>query len=121
MYKGTISTSIKNSFYTPNSLRRKNLWLVNLRWVSSMLLLIVAFLLHTLKLEDFPRTSLSLVAIVLAIFNLLVFLYLKKIIIYEGKGIFKNKVFQVVPVVDEFLLQFVDQKLLGFHQDYIIR
>ena len=78
MSKGTISTSIKNSFYTPNSLRRKNLWLVNLRWVSSMSLLIVAFLLHTLKQEDFPCTSLSLVAIVLAIFNFLVFLYLKK-------------------------------------------
>jgi signal transduction histidine kinase len=76
--KETISNSIKYSFYTPNSLRRKNLWLVNLRWVSSLSLLIFAFLLHILKLEHYPYTSLSCVAIVLAIANYLIFIYLKK-------------------------------------------
>ena len=78
MPKGTISNSIKYSFYTPNSLRRKNLWLVNLRWVSSISLLIFAFLFHILKLEYYPCTSLSCVAIVLAIANYLIFIYLKK-------------------------------------------
>ena len=78
MHKGTISNSIKYSFYTPNSLRRKNLWLVNLRWVSSISLLIFAFLFHILKLEYYPCTSLSCVAIVLAIANYLIFIYLKK-------------------------------------------
>jgi len=76
--KVTLSTSIKHSFYTPNSLRRKNIWLVNLRWVSSLALSIFILGLFFLKLENYPYSALTSIVIVLVIFNSLLLFYLKK-------------------------------------------
>ncbi len=77
MPKGAISTSIKHSFYTPNSLRRKNLWLVNLRWVSSFGLSLFILILFLFKLENYPFFALISVVIVLKISNALLLFYLK--------------------------------------------
>jgi len=65
------------SFYTANSLRRKNLWLVNLRWVATVLLLIFSVWLAQIKLNNYPYLTIGLVGIVLACVNFLVFTYLK--------------------------------------------
>ncbi len=78
MPKETLSTSIKHSFYTPNSLRRKNLWLVNLRWVSSVALSIFILVLFLFKLENYPYPALISIVFVLVVFNSLIFFYLKK-------------------------------------------
>jgi len=75
--KGAISTSIKHSFYTPNSLRRKNLWLANLRWVSSIALSVFILVLYIFKFENYPLFALISIAAVLVISNLLLFFYLK--------------------------------------------
>jgi signal transduction histidine kinase len=76
--KETFSSSIKYSFYTPNSLRRKNLWLVNLRWASSIALSIFIFVLFLFKLENYPYPALISIVAVLVIFNSLILFYLKK-------------------------------------------
>ncbi len=78
MPKETFSTSVKYSFYTPNSLRRKNLWLVNMRWISSLALMIFAFLLYFLKIDHNQFTSLASLSVVLSILNLLLYFFLKR-------------------------------------------
>lgn len=78
MSEKPFQPSIKYSFYTPNSLRRKNLWLMNLRWVSSLALSIFILVLYLFKLENYPYISLVYVAMVLAIANYLIFLFFKK-------------------------------------------
>ena len=78
MPKGAISSSIKHSFYTPNSLRRKNLWLVKLRWVSSFALLVFILVLFLFKLENYPFLELSSIVAALLVSNSLLLLYLKK-------------------------------------------
>jgi len=69
---------MKHSFYTPNSLRRKNLWLVNLRWVSSIALLIFILVLFLFKLENYPYSALISIVAVLIISNSMLHFYLKK-------------------------------------------
>jgi len=76
--KETLSTSIKYSFYTPNSLRRKNVWLVNLRWISSIALSIFISVLFLFKLENYPYAALISIIVILVVFNSLILLYLKK-------------------------------------------
>jgi signal transduction histidine kinase len=76
--KEPFQSSIKNSFYTPNSLRRKNLWLVNLRWASSAALSIFIVLLFLFKIEYYPFFPLINIVVVLVVSNSLLFLYLKK-------------------------------------------
>ncbi len=78
MPKETLSASIKYSFYTPNSLRRKNLWLVNLRWASSIALSIFIFVLFLFKLENYPYPALIAIVVVLVVFNSLILFYLRK-------------------------------------------
>ncbi len=78
MSKVTLSASIKHSFYTPNSLRRKNLWLVNLRWVSSIALSIFILVLFFFKLENYLYSALIIIVVVLVVSNSLLLLYLKK-------------------------------------------
>jgi len=75
--KESDSSSIRYSFYTPHSLRRKNLWLVNIRWVSSISLMIFAFLLFVLKLDNDQFISLASLACLLASANFILFLFLK--------------------------------------------
>lgn len=77
MPKGTFSASIKHSFYTPNSLRRKNLWLVNLRWASSIALAIFIIVLFLFKLEHYPFPALISIVLVLLLLNFSLLLYLK--------------------------------------------
>lgn len=77
MPKEILSTGIKYSFYTPNSLRRKNLWLVNMRWISSIALSIFILVLYLFKLENYPFTALISIVGVLLISNSSLFLFLK--------------------------------------------
>ena len=77
MPKDTLSTSMKYSFYTPNSLRRKNLWLVNLRWVSSLALSVFILVLFLFKLENYPFAALINTVVVLVVSNSLLLFYLK--------------------------------------------
>jgi len=76
--KRTFSASIKHSFYTPNSLRRKNLWLVNLRWVSSIALAIFILALFIFKFEEYPYFALIDIVLILLVFNSFLLFYLKK-------------------------------------------
>ena len=78
MPKESFQPSIKYSFYTPNSLRRKNLWLVNLRWTSSIALSIFILVLFIFKIENYPYSALIGIVIVLLASNSLLLLYLKK-------------------------------------------
>ena len=78
MPKESFQPSIKYSFYTPNSLRRKNLWLVNLRWTSSIALSIFILVLFIFKIENYPYSALIGIVIVLLTSNSLLLLYLKK-------------------------------------------
>jgi len=76
--KEKYQSDIKHSFYTPNSLRRKNLWLASLRWVSTISLTVFLALIYLFKLDVYPYTSIASVVVVLAIANSLFFLYLQK-------------------------------------------
>ncbi len=78
MSKEPFSESIKHSFYTPNSLRRKNLWLVNLRWASSIALSIFITVLFLFKLENYPYSALISIVAILVVSNSILLLYLKK-------------------------------------------
>ncbi|MFC1527303.1 sensor histidine kinase [Candidatus Neomarinimicrobiota bacterium] len=78
MLKGTFSASIKHSFYTPNSLRRKNLWLVNVRWASSIALAIFISTLFIFKFEEYPYFALIEIILILLVFNSFLLFYLKK-------------------------------------------
>ncbi len=77
MSKESDNSSIRYSFYTPNSLRRKNLWLVNLRWVSSVALMIFALLLYVLKIDNNQFISLASLSCALACINFILYLFLK--------------------------------------------
>lgn len=77
MPKEPFQPSIKYSFYTPNSLRRKNLWLVNLRWVSSLALSIFILVLFLFKLENYPFSALISIVVVLIVSNSFLLFYLK--------------------------------------------
>lgn len=77
MPKESDNSSIRYSFYTPNSLRRKNLWLIDMRWVSSIALMIFSLLLFVLKIDNNQFTSLVSLAGVLASVNFILYLFLK--------------------------------------------
>lgn len=77
MSREQYQTSINHSFYTPNSLRRKNNWLVKIRWVSSFSLAVFLFLVVFFDIDHFPNVSIASTVIVLAITNFLISLYLK--------------------------------------------
>ena len=75
----TVSLAdIQHSFYTPNSLRRKNVWLNKLRWFSNLALIIFLSLLSIFKIENYPYGSLAAICIVMAIANTLILFYLKR-------------------------------------------
>ena len=78
MPKAATLLDIKHSFYTPNSLRRKNLWLVRIRWMSTISLTLFLLLLIVFKIENYPYSSIASIVIVMATVNTLIFLYLKK-------------------------------------------
>lgn len=77
MPKDTISNIRQYSFYTPNSLRRKNLWLVNLRWVSSLALSTFVLVLFLVKLENYQFSALVITVVVLLVSNSLLLSYLR--------------------------------------------
>ncbi len=72
-----ISADIKYSFYTPGSLRRKNIWLINLRWIAIGAALIYALLAKTLLPDIIPLGNLLTVIIVLIVFNVIYHNYVK--------------------------------------------
>jgi len=100
--KETYQFNIKHSFYTPNSLRRKNIWLAQLRWVSTLLLAVFVVLIYAFKIENYPYLSITSIVIVLAITNTLFFLYLRKKTPTYLKSEEKIVIGQIV--VDYFLL-----------------
>jgi len=65
-----ITTDIKYSFYTPGSLRRKNIWLINLRWISTGAALVYVLLAHTLLPKVIPLGTLLGVIVALGAVNL---------------------------------------------------
>ncbi|MFH1853112.1 MAG: HAMP domain-containing sensor histidine kinase [Candidatus Neomarinimicrobiota bacterium] len=70
-----IAADIKYSFYTPGSLRRKNIWLIKLRWISIGAALVYALLAKSLLPEVIPLGNLFCVITALAATNFLYFRY----------------------------------------------
>ena len=78
MSKKVYQSDIQHSFYTPNSLRRKNIWLARLRWGSTIALTVFLTLIYLFKVDIYPYSSILSIVVVLAIANSLFFLYLRK-------------------------------------------
>ena len=78
MSKKVYESDIRYSFYTPNSLRRKNIWLARLRWGSTIALTVFLTLIYLFKVDIYPYSSILSIVVVLAIANSLFFLYLRK-------------------------------------------
>jgi len=76
--KEKVQTDIKHSFYTPNSLRRKNIWLARLRWVSTLSLAAFLLLINLVEVNSYPLLSIASIVIVLAISNTVFLLFLRK-------------------------------------------
>lgn len=76
MSKETYQTDIKHSFYTPNSLRRKNIWLAQLRWISSFLLATFLVIIYLFNVDRYPYSSIASVVIVLILINIVCIRYL---------------------------------------------
>ena len=75
--QGKISADIKHSFYTPGSLRRKNIWLIKLRWIACGGTLIYALLTNALIPQVIPLGNLLVVVAVLTATNFIYFCYIK--------------------------------------------
>ena len=75
--QGKISADIKHSFYTPGSLRRKNIWLIKLRWIACGAALIYALLTNALIPQVIPLGNLLVVIVVLTATNFIYFRYIK--------------------------------------------
>ncbi len=75
--QGKISADIKHSFYTPGSLRRKNIWLIKLRWIACGGALIYALLTNALIPQVIPLGNLLVVIAVLTATNFIYFRYIK--------------------------------------------
>jgi len=99
--KGTFSASIKHSFYTPNSLRRKNLWLVNLRWASSIALSIFILALFIFKFEEYQYCALIGIVIILLVFNSFLLFYLKK---HDPKYLTTEEYFVLAQIIIDYIL-----------------
>lgn len=69
MPKENYQSDIKYSFYTPNSLRRRNTWLARLRWVSTLSLTAFLVLIYLVNVNSYPHVSIASIVIVLAISN----------------------------------------------------
>lgn len=74
--QGKVSSDIKYSFYTPGSLRRKNIWLINLRWISIAAALIFAVLAKILLPEVIPLGNLLMVVVALASINFIYYRFI---------------------------------------------
>ena len=101
MPKDTLSNNIKYSFYTPNSLRRKNLWLVNLRWVSSFALSIFILVLFLFKLENYPFSVLIKIVVILLVFNSFLLFYLIK---HNPKYLRTEENFVLFQIIIDYIL-----------------
>ncbi len=101
MPKDTLSNNIKYSFYTPNSLRRKNLWLVNLRWASSFALSIFILVLFLFKLENYPFSVLIKIVVILLVFNLFLLFYLIK---HNPKYLRTEENFVLFQIIIDYIL-----------------
>jgi len=99
--KGTFSASIKHSFYTPNSLRRKNFWLVNLRWASSIALAIFILALFIFKFEEYPYFALIEIVLILLLFNSFLLFYLKK---HKPKYLRTEEYFVLAQIIIDYVL-----------------
>jgi len=99
--KDTLSNNIKYSFYTPNSLRRKNLWLVNLRWASSFALSIFILVLFLFKLENYPFSVLIKIVVILLVFNLFLLFYLIK---HNPKYLRTEENFVLFQIIIDYIL-----------------
>jgi len=98
--KKPTQTKSEFSFYTATSLRRKNFWLVNLRWFATVLLLIFSVWLIQIKLNNYPYHTIGLVGILLAGANLLVFLYLK---LYNPTSLAKEEKIVIAQIVIDYI------------------
>lgn len=78
MPEKTYQSDIKHSFYTPNSLRRKNIWLERLRWASTFSLTVFLILIYAFKIDIYPYASILSIILVLAISNTAFLIYLRK-------------------------------------------
>ncbi len=74
--RGHITEDIKYSFYTPDSLRRKNIWLIKLRWISTGAALIFSFLAKALLPDVIHLGNLLYVVIALAAINFIYYRYI---------------------------------------------
>lgn len=101
MPKDTLSNNIKYSFYTPNSLRRKNLWLVNLRWASSFALSIFILVLFLFKLENYPFSVLIKIVVILLVFNSFLLFYLIK---HNPKYLRTEENFVLFQIIIDYIL-----------------
>ena len=72
-----ITTDIKHSFYTPGSLRRKNNWLIKLRWIAIGAAFVYALLVKSLLPEVIPLGNLLWVIAALGAINFLYFIFVK--------------------------------------------
>ena len=93
--------SIKDSFYTPNSLRRKNLWLVRLRWVALAAAVLYVILICTLLPEYYPLKPLALTTVLLGLVNLLLRFYMWRI---HPKNLESEKSLVITQIILDFLV-----------------
>ncbi len=103
--RGQISEDIQYSFYTPDSLRRKNKWLINLRWISTGAATVFAFLAKLLLPDVIPLGNLLCVVTALAGTNFVYYRYIKAI---PPKTLGGEEKFVLIQIIlDLILLTFV--------------
>jgi len=93
--------SIKDSFYTPNSLRRKNQWLVLLRWVALAAAALYVTLIWTLSPDKFPLQPMILTTALLGLENLVFRGYMWLI---PPKTLEAEKSFVLTQIILDFLI-----------------
>ena len=93
--------SIKDSFYTPNSLRRKNEWLVILRWVALAAAALYVTLICTLLPDEYPLQPMILTTVVLGLVNLMFRGYLW---IFPPKTLESEKSFVLTQIILDFFI-----------------
>ncbi len=74
------SSTVFTSFYTPRSLRRKTLWLINLRWLATAGMVFLLFAGANLLNNNLPLKNLILTVSVLGLTNLAYVIIAKRII-----------------------------------------
>ncbi|MBC8216811.1 MAG: HAMP domain-containing histidine kinase [Candidatus Marinimicrobia bacterium] len=113
-----LSSTDFTSFYTPRSLRRKILWLINLRWIATAGMVLLILLAANLLENAIPLRNLIITVSVLGAANLIYILIAKQA---DPSSLKKEMIFVRVQIyLDLFLLSILIHLSGGIHNPFYL-